>query len=99
MWSVVAIAAIVLVGCCCNSCSKSEKKHHKQSSCPAANCPEQTMETVTVEAVEIIPVAPADSTAGKKQTTEQNSGKNAVSRHGAAEKKAPAAPEKNNSAM
>ena len=101
LWSIVAVAAIVLVGCCCNSCSKdsSGKKHHKQSTCAVSNCPDQTMETVTVEAVEIIPIAPADQNANKAKAADADADKKAVPRHGAAEKTAPAAAEKSTTAM
>ena len=94
LWGVVAIAAVVLVGCCCNSCSKGDsgKKHHRQRMCP--KCQEQCMETVTVEAVEIIPVAPANSTADKNKPAPQAPEKKAAPRNAA-----PAAAEKSSSAM
>ncbi len=69
LWSAVAASALLLAGCCCcpgnKPCARTKKmckqnKHWHKVQCNTANCnaPDE-VETVTIEAVGIIP--PAES--------------------------------------
>ncbi|MBQ4329211.1 MAG: hypothetical protein IJC27_05750 [Lentisphaeria bacterium] len=70
VWGVLIALALCFVGCCyyttthCSPCSG--HCHHKQN-CNTQNCPanaDDTVETMTVEAVEVIPVGNQDGTSG-----------------------------------
>jgi hypothetical protein len=86
VWGVLIALALCFVGCCyytspkCSSCSG--HCHHKQK-CNIQNCPanaDDTVETMTVEAVEIIPVGNQGGTpaASEKKTEVPAPGKPAA---------------------
>ena len=75
VWGVLIALALCFVGCCYYStthCTHGATHCHQKPKCDTGNCPDNaddTVETMTVEAVEIIPVGNQDNTpaaSGKK---------------------------------
>jgi hypothetical protein len=68
--SAVAVGTLFLAGCCCestNKCRPQKCHRHKTTQCCPSTCPTAS-ETVTIEAVEVVPVdgnntAPAQTAA------------------------------------
>ncbi|MBE6389533.1 MAG: hypothetical protein E7043_05105 [Lentisphaerae bacterium] len=81
VWGALIVVALCFVGCCyytTNHCSPCDKHCHHKPGCKAGNClnnnaanQDGTVETVTVEAVELVPIG-NDAPAAKK--TDGNSG-------------------------